>query len=180
MRGIWGARDGAARTRGMGACCVDLWLLPSQAPPCGISLPVTPFNACLHHWCGSFFLGMKMSVSMHFLPFSNFSSSIYYLPGRPFDCCPECNLLIPESSSAWFPPPRWLCSAWIRVLVFSCSGQLWVLSLLAFTSTYMYLEVLLVWSSNHCFLQIYDSCVFLDLKYLLAMFHHLIYEQSTI
>lgn len=66
---------------------------------------MTPFKICLHHWCGNLFLRMKMSVSIGIsCLFTVTSALVYYLPGRSFVCCPECNLLIPVPSSSWFPP----------------------------------------------------------------------------
>lgn len=93
MRGNWGAWDWAVRTRRMGACCVEQWLLPSQAAPCVISFPVTPFNTCLHHWCGNFFT--RVRVNRHFLPI--FRLFYLFIPAwKAF--CSDCNLLLPLSS----------------------------------------------------------------------------------
>lgn len=155
-RNIWESWDWAPGSRTVGVCLAEWWLLlPSKAPPCRISLPVTPFNTCLHHWCGNSSLRMKVSVSMHFLSiFSYLSSSTYYPLGRPFAYHPECELLVPMS----FIPissSMWIVYFYGYRYLFSCSSGLWLLSCLAFTVSTCALKVLLVWFSNHCFFQIY-------------------------
>lgn len=135
--GYLGKLGSAARTERRGVCCAEQWLLPSQAPSCGSSLLTSPLNTCLHHWRSNSSLRMKMSVSRHFLPiFSYFSFCLYCLPGRPFDYCPECNLLVPVSSSCWSPP---LCGL---LCVDLCSGPLsWSVWAFIISCRHVYLHV---------------------------------------